>query len=309
MKIIEIDKKQYKIILSNPFSVFEDVNFHEHNKNKVDSVNYLLFNDGKNRFSLAAGIKNGVLKVPFSSPFGCFSSITRRNKLINFHLALKVLEEWTLKKNLQKIEFKLPPHFYAPKYLTMFYNSLHCSGFLIDNIDVNYEYKLKNFHNNYEMSIDPKARQSLRVAFKKRLSFEKTNDLELAYDIIKNNRIHKGFPLKMSKSEIEKVSSIIKIDSFIVKDNDIVVSSAIIFHTTKNILKLIYWGNKPESDHLKPMNFLSYNIFKYYSETAYRFIDIGHSTDNSIPNHGLCNFKESIGCSSSPKFSFSKIIN
>ncbi len=308
MKIIEIDKEEYKVILQNPFSNFESTGFFELNKHKVDNIKYLLFNNGKNRFSLVAGIKHGVLKVPFSAPFGCFSSITKRNKLINFHLALEMLEEWTKKENLQKIEFNFPPHFYEPKYLTMFYNALHCSGFLIDNIDVNYEYDLKNFHDDYEMSIDPKARQSLRVAFKEQLSFEKTKDLTLAYKIIRNNRIHKGFPLKLSQAEIEKTSSVIDVDFFIVKNGDTAISSAIIFHITKNILKVIYWGNTSDSDHLKPMNFLSYNIFKYYSKNGYSFIDIGHSTENSVPNHGLCNFKESIGCSSSPKFSLSKII-
>ena len=43
----------------------------------------------------------------------------------------------------------------------MIYNALYCSGFTIRNIDVNYEFLLKNFNNDYEMLINPKSRQNL----------------------------------------------------------------------------------------------------------------------------------------------------
>jgi hypothetical protein len=37
-----------------------------------------------------------------------------------------------------------------------------------------------------------------------------------------------------------------------------------------------------------------------------KFVDIGPSTENSIPNYGLCEFKESIGCTVVNKYSFKK---
>ena len=131
-------------------------------------MKFFLFNDRKNRFCLVAGIKNGSLKIPFSAPFGCFSSITKKNKIINFHLAIKALEEWSVNENLNKIEFNLPPHFYAPKFLTKLYNSLYCSGFFINDLDINYEYKFSEFSDNYEMSIDPKAKAEFESRYKKR---------------------------------------------------------------------------------------------------------------------------------------------
>ena len=52
------------------------------------------------------------------------------------------------------------------------------------------------------------------------------------------------------------------------------------------------------------MNFLSYNIFKHYKAIGVSIIDIGHSTEDSIPNQGLCEFKESIGCSIDLQYEF-----
>ena len=49
------------------------------------------------------------------------------------------------------------------------------------------------------------------------------------------------------------------------------------------------------------MNFLAFKLFEYYAEPK-AFLDIGPSTEKGIPNVGLCNFKESIGCNVTPKF-------
>jgi len=54
------------------------------------------------------------------------------------------------------------------------------------------------------------------------------------------------------------------------------------------------------------MNFLSFNVFNYYKDLGIEIIDIGHSTEDSIPNNGLCEFKESIGCSIGILYEFYK---
>ena len=114
----------------------------------------------------------------------------------------------------------------------------------------------------------------------------------------------------MSEDELKQISKIINIDNFIVETKDgRVVSAAIIYHISKKIIRIIYWGNTKESKNLHSMNFLSFKIFEYYSNSEIKYIDIGHSTVNSVPNFGLCNFKESLGCLISPKFSFIKKIN
>lgn len=52
------------------------------------------------------------------------------------------------------------------------------------------------------------------------------------------------------------------------------------------------------------MNMLTYSLFQHYRKTGVRILDIGISTENGIPNFGLCEFKESIGCSVSLKYCF-----
>ena len=52
------------------------------------------------------------------------------------------------------------------------------------------------------------------------------------------------------------------------------------------------------------MNCLTYNVFRHYSDAGLRILDIGPSTEDGVPNYGLCEFKENIGCGISLKYRF-----
>ena len=50
--------------------------------------------------------------------------------------------------------------------------------------------------------------------------------------------------------------------------------------------------------------FSGYKPIKYYHSKGLKILDIGPSTENGIPNYGLCEFKENIGCTASLKYTF-----
>lgn len=305
MDVLEVTKEEYSELVKEPFSVFDTIEFCELNKPKVDELKYLIFNDGKNRFGLIAGIKDGVIKAPFSAPYACFSSITKNNKISQYNNALKTFVEYAKKKSLQKIRVTLPPSFYDYNHLSNLYNSFYVYGFQIRGCDLNFQYNLNNFDENYEMSIDPKGRQKLRASMKNGLIFEKTDDIELAYDVIKQNRDAKGYPLWMKIKDVYDTIKIIEADFFLVKDSDgKAIASAMVYHVTKDNVQVIYWGNLEGTDNLKPMNFMAYKVMEYYDEQGKEFFDIGPSTEFSVPNFGLCDFKQAIGCDTSAKITF-----
>lgn len=309
MQMTEITAKEYDLMPKAVCSVFDTTAFCQLNKPKVDRLAYLLFHDGKNRFVMAAGIKNSVLKIPFSASFAMLNEVSKHNKILCYHEAVKALNSWAMQNGCSRVVFSLPPHFYQPDKITLLSNALLQNGYSLDAFEVNYEYHLKNFAEPYEMTIDPKARQKLRAAIKNGLTFEKTEDLPLAYEIIRQNRAYRGFPLWMSLADVQATQKVVPMDFFLVKDAcGKPAASALIYHLTPEVLRVIYWGNTPESEELRPMNFLAYQVFKHYAGSKFRTIDIGHSTDDGIPNFGLCDFKQSIGCNCSPKCVFSKKI-
>ncbi len=306
MELNLVSRKEYDNLVVTPFSGFDKSGFIELNKHKADKVLYFIFNNGKNRFGLVGGIKDSVLKCPFSATFGIFSEISKNNKLIHYHEALKVLIDWAEKESLNKIIICCPANFYNETHIAKMQNALFCNGFKILDYDLNFQYDLKGHTDNYIENLSSNSRRNLKIALKNGLTFEKTDDINTVYKIIKQNREEKGFPLKMSENDIIETAKIIKSDFFIVRNNSSEpVASAYIQHITKEVANIVYWGNIQKFDFLCPMNYIACQVFDYYSKVKdIKYVNIGTSTENSMPNFGLCDFKESIGCSCSPKINF-----
>lgn len=308
MNILEVSEKEYKTFVVNHFSGFDKVEFIELNKHKVDDIKYFFFENNKKRFGLVAGIKDNILKCPFSATFGVFSEIAQNNKIQHYHEAVSSLVTWCKEKNLKKIIICTPAMFFNEKHITKFQNALFCNGFQVLDYDVNFEYDLSNFKNGYMESLNSDSRRNLKQAQKEELTFEKTDDIDAVYSIIRQNREEKGFPLWMSVEDIKNTSNIIKSDFFLVKSKDgESIASAYVQRIKEGIVNVVYWGNLQKSDRLYPMNFIAYKVFEYYSNKKnIHFISIGTSTKDSEPNYGLCDFKESIGCKCSAKLNFIK---
>jgi hypothetical protein len=312
MELVEADYNFYKEIIPKPYHVFAQADFNDLNKNKCEKVYFLLFKTSKYKLGLIGGIKENIFFSPFSSPFGGLTFIHQDIKINDIEETLKILEIWAKSNKIKKISFTIPPSFYQKKFIAKQINSLYRFNYEIKNIDLNYYFEIQNFDENYIDQLWYSARKALKNAFENSLYLKKCtekSDIKLAYDIIKENRTAKGFPLRMAFEDILLTDFLIKKDFFIVYTKDrTAIASSIIYYISDETVQVVYWGNLTEYSHLKPMNFLSYKLFEYYSNMHVKYIDIGPSTENSIPNYGLCEFKESIGCNICPKYTFIKIL-
>jgi len=312
MEIVEAGYQEYTRLIPNPYHVFGSAAFNHANEDKAASVHYLLFKDGKYRLGIIGGVRDNVLLSPFSAPFGGFSFLQDDTRIGYLDEALQLLSSWAKNRRLAAIKITLPPSIYGESFLAKQVNSLYRNGFVTEKTDLNYAYRLVDFDENYAASIWYNARKNLKIALSNHLSFrlcEHEKEKEQAYAIIKQNREAKGFPLRMTWAQVQLSASLMKADFFLVTSKEgIVLAAAVIFHVSKGIVQVIYWGDLPEYAALKTMNFLSFKVFEYYKQQEMEMVDIGPSTENSVPNYGLCEFKESIGCSISCKFSFSKSI-
>ena len=307
MDIQEHSAAEYQKLVTTPYSVFDTVGFAQLNKDKVDAIKYLSFNDGKFRFGLIAGIKEGILKAPFSAPFSCFSNISHDSKMLSYSMAIEALCAYAKKQALKRVRMVLPPTLYSDDHICRLQNSLYINSFRIAGHDVNFHFDLSEFGPDYVEHLDPKARQKLKAALKADLTFEKTDDLETVYRIILANRAAKKYPLWMSLENVRDTLQVVKGDLFLVRDTQgVAVASSLIYHAAPGILLVVYWGNEPETDYLKPMNFMAYHVFKYYHGEGAKLVDIGPSSHDSIPQFGLCDFKQSIGCKVTSKITFER---
>lgn len=299
MEILEVTASQYKAVINNPIQNFNSAEFSDLNKAKCDAVYYLLFKDSKYRLGINFGVRNNILLTPFSASFGGFEFVYDDIKLYQIDAAIEALLSWAKQNKFNGIKILPPPAFYSPNFTAKITNCLYRAGFEIKNVEVNYHFETHNLNDNYLQNIWYNARKNLNKSLKNDLKFTKLTpeDSHKAYEVIAQNRSERGFPLRLTYEQLQETGTIIPIDYFLVSNPENNVAAAIVFHLSKTIVRVVYWGDLPKFSELKTMNFLSYNVFQYYKEIQIPFIDIGHSTVDSVPNHGLCEFKESIGCS------------
>jgi hypothetical protein len=312
MEIVEAGYQEYSTIMADPYHIFGSAAFNHINEDKAESVHYLLFKDGKYRLGIIGGVRNNHFVSPFSAPFGGFSFLQEDVRISYIDEAVQLLTAWAKAKGLSRINITLPPFIYQESFLSKQINSLYRNDFTIEKTDLNYAYDLRQFNENYPASTWYNARKNLKIALANNFSFrlcETADEKETAYNIIKQNREARGFPLRMTWQQVQLSASLIPADFFLVFNSEALpVAAAVVFHLKPGVVQVIYWGDLPEYAGLKTMNFLSFKVFEYYHQLKLEIIDIGPSTENSIPNYGLCEFKESIGCGISCKFSLSKSI-
>lgn len=285
--------------------VYNTPEFSELNKAKTSGLHYILIKDNKTRFSIVLGEKGDSMCSPFSAPYGGFN-MKMPQRIAYMDEAAALLKDWG-KSHDKKIKITLQPSVYDDTQLSKWANVMFRNGRLT-NIDLNYHFDLSRFP-HYEDFIDRSARKNLHKAMAEdfvisHLDSSNADDISRAYGVISINRKEHGYPLRMSLQNVADTVKIIDADFFVVSHNGTDVAAAQVFKVTDDVAQVIYWGDLRQYASLRTMNFLAYKVFEYYYQKGFRILDIGPSTEDGVPNNGLCDFKEAIGCSVTQKLFF-----
>lgn len=307
MEILDVSRKEYdKVVTSNKY-IYDSSWFHEINGNKVDMLYYLLFRTNKYKCAIIVGVKNEEALFPYSAPFAMFEKINEL-EIGEMEEVICLLEKFLCERRVRKVFFRFPPMFYDESFISQIQNILIRKNYVISTYDLNYQYLIKD-EDAYLSNLARNARKNLNRALKREWVFQHCNNEEQkeeAYNVIARNRKLRGYPLRMTWEAVRNTSAEIDNDFFLLKLNGKNVAAAIIFGVAKEIYQVIYWGDILEYTEDRPMNYLAYRVYLYYKEKGAKVLDIGPSTENSVPNYGLCSFKRSIGCDVSSKLTFSK---
>lgn len=303
--LVNIGAKEYYSIFRTDPHPFVSEKFVDLNKKKVDQVIMLVEDNPNPSLGIVLGLKNGYVWSPFSAPFGGFHF---KNELLSTNTIITFLEElktYIVENKLKGIKLTLPPDIYSPTINAKFINSLNNESFKIHTIDLTSCVTLESFVNKFK---NQKARQYLNQSINLGLKFRPLTDVNekiAAYNIIKENREHLNRPIYMTFNDLEDVNKVWQVDYFIVEDKDNEkLASAIIYQSHQYIAYAVFWGDNEKGRSLRAMNFLIFNIWKFYKESGYKYLDIGISTENGIPNEGLIWFKESHDAITSLRYTF-----
>ena len=305
MDVYNLTPVEYKDISLDPGHVFNSIEFNVLTAQaRGIELACLGFKAKKYKLGIIGSITDQKFRSPFSAPFGGFSYANNDLSLETIDQAVSALIEYLKGHEVSEIEFVMPPLFYNVSFLSKLSNTLYRQRFEVVKSDLNHSFHLDTIGEDYLAILHYNAKKNLNIALGNNFEFiacKSLEEKELAYGIIKENREAKGYPLRMDFDVIRHTIGVVKADFFLVKLDADYVAAAMVFHVTDSIVQVVYWGDLPQYSSKKTMNYLSYSVVKHYQSTHIRVIDIGPSTENSIPKYGLCDFKESIGCTVYPK--------
>lgn len=308
MVLEEVSPEKYHEIVKSYKYFYNSTRFHDLNKYKVQKVVYLLFKTKKYKIGIIAGIHDKVFKVPYSAPFSMFEFLSVNVRLDDICSAVCLIDDYVKEKQLSAVEICLPPSFYDRSGIAKVQNSLLNNGYNIAVCDLNFQFFLKNML-MYRTQLHRNARKNLEIANRQGfilIHCETEGDKRRAYDIIKMNRDTKGRPLRMTYEQITDTIKLTEHDFFIARLGDVDVAAAIVFRINEAVYQVIYWGDVGGYSEKKPMNYISAQLYEFYADRGVLVLDIGPSTEEGMPNFGLCDFKESIGCEIDTKYTFRK---
>lgn len=306
MQIVRCTPAEYKTLFDVTSHVFNSVGFNELNRYKCDDVHYLVFKDDRDkpRLGIILGQRDGRLLSPFSAPFGGMEERGVQG-VAHYVEAFGLLRQYAADCGCGVV-LRLPPAVYdsTEVYAKQYCAAMSC-GWRTAYADYNYHYDLSRLE-SFRDSCSRAARKNLARSAGYAWRFEALggdrDDIERVYGIIKCNRDSHGYPLRMSLEDVTATAAIIECSFLVLSYEGADVAAVLAYDVAPGISQVIYWGDVPGYAHMRPMNMLAYETFRYFAARGQRVLDIGPSSSDGEPSLGLCDFKASLGCSLTPKF-------
>lgn len=301
--LIEVNSKTYREYFpANPHPFISEP-FIELNKGKAERVIRLVDNGDKAVIGLTAGINNGILRSPFSAPFGGFHFRKENIYISEIDQFAGSLQSYIISQELKGIEIIIPPDIYHSSFNAKTVNSLIRNGFQFSIPEITNWVNLHQFNGVFTQK---NSREYYSQAVRNGLSFDLAFDIadkKEIYELIYQNRAKFGRPIFMTFEDILNTGNLWPVDFFkVITNSGAIVASAIFYQNHPDICYAVFWGDNEAGRPLRAMDYLAFNLWSYYKKMGYKYLDLGISTETGNPNEGLLRFKESHESTSSLRY-------
>lgn len=307
--LVEVSNKEFRGLFpidKNPFISEAFVTLNEHKQDKI----LRLMKEGVNSIGLLVGLKDNVLRSPFSAPFGGLHYRHENTSYEIIYNFLSDLKGYLSSNRLKEIFITLPPNIYQNNMNAKLVNAFIRLGYKMEVPDLTSFVDLKKFNGKWTKSdIAGNIRKAIGNNLKWNIATT-PEEMEATYDVIFKNREGLGRNIHMSLEDIFKVKELFPVDFFYINDNDNdYVGAAVVYRGHESIAQGIFMGSSLQKRSIGVVDLMYLKIFEYYKELGFEYLDMGISSVDGVPNLGLLNFKENHNGITSLRYSFSWSIN
>jgi CelD/BcsL family acetyltransferase involved in cellulose biosynthesis len=259
--------------------------------------------DGRSDVSLTLAGRDGVWSSPITGAFGGVVAIGRPPAASVFAVVHSATQ-WLRSVPAATGVVRLAPDAFADPTAAMLENALFRNGWRLDQTDLNYHLPITSSETFVADLGETKQKEIRRLkrsgAVFRRLEVETA---EPAYKAIAENRADRGYPMTMSWPQLEALAKAFRgsVAFYTVERGGDVLAGAICLRLTATYFYVFYWGEAPAYRRESPVAFLAEGLMAELHLKGGEVLDLGISTEHSVPNPGLIAFKESLRCRTSGK--------
>ncbi|MBL3656489.1 hypothetical protein [Fulvivirga sediminis] len=214
----------------------------------------------------------------------------------NIAILITYLQDWGSKNGVQRFMIKNAPDFYYPDELNL-ENVLIQNGIELSLSELNQHIKVT--HADYFALLKKNEKKRLRKCHNKGFTFRQleVSFLSSAYDIIKQNRALKGYPMTMSYEDLLKMYKNFP-DQYLlfgVFDDKTLIAVAVSIKVSDQVLYNFYHGDDFKYRTYSPIVMVLQGVYNYCQKLQIRFLDLGISSVSGVLNEGLYAFKRNCG--------------
>ena len=285
----------------------EPAYFKLHSKSDKDCYAQLVrFNDRKVCATLAFHeVTNGVYVSPGRGTYGG-PSLNAKLQFMVVEKFLYTVTDYLRQKGARCIRIRLAPASHDNPLFAISFNALTRYGYHPDKHEVNFEMLIND--EQFVSRIDYGNIKRIRKAEREGFICEQVNTslLPSVHQLIAENRVRLGASVSMSLDQLNKMIDLFpkRLNLFAVYRDSarlVMVAAAVCLELTQRVLYVLYWGDADGMRSYSPVALLASNIYAFSKERGYLLLDVGTSTLNGVPNHGLVKFKRNLGFSESLK--------
>jgi hypothetical protein len=155
----------------------------------------------------------------------------------------------------------------------------------------------------YDASLKPAARKMLRRSTALGLDEYQVDPADEpawaeAYEVLRRNRVDRGRPMRLELDYVRSIRDTFpgSVRLLALESEGSICAAALIYRITAGHDLVQYWGDANHSLPVSPMNRLVHLVVDHCLAAGARAVDIGISSEDGAPNHGLIQFKRSVGC-------------
>jgi hypothetical protein len=214
-----------------------------------------------------------------------------------------------------RVEVRARPAHYGPNDSAAAFTLLN-RGFSVAEAEINAYLDLRPFAGAeggggaaYVASLKQSARKMLRRSEAQDLTvgqvpIDDAASWAEAYDVLRRNREDRGRPMRLPLDYVEAIRDAFpgRVRLLVVDQGASVVAAALVYRVLPGRDVVQYWGDAGHELALSPMNVLVRAVVEHGLASGTATIDVGISSEDGTPNHGLLQFKRSVGCEIEPRF-------